>query len=748
MKLKSKQKKKKKDSRNTTLFQIATITMVVMFILSANVFCVSILKVHILSGRDLDAYAQGANTQTKTLQATRGYIYDANGEIIAQDIRTYNIYCILDSSRPSQEGQVAYVQDKEYTASQLAGPLGMSEEAILQYLNQEGLYQTELGPKGRNLSKETRDYIASLQLPGIEFEDSIQRSYPLGTFASNLIGFAQVDDSKTTVGRMGIELLLEDQLHGTDGYRTYQSDKNGFILPGMKVEEQSAVNGHNVTLTLERQVQEALEEAFKQTASDFTVTRAWGAVSEIDTGRILAWGQTPSFDPNVLDIEEYNDYGSQLPYEAGSTIKSIAWAAAMDTGNYDGEALVNANDFFFTADQYNNPVRVSYNSGNRITNSRWKEYGWIPYDYGLILSANTVAASLLTEVMDPSVFESYLDAFGFFKSTETYGFTNEASGVKVYNWSTDKITNTYGQGSTYTTLQLLQAYSAIFSDGTMKQPYIIDSITDAYDSQIKYYQGGTEISGTPISAETAQQMQVLLEKVVSDPQGTAKYYAIPECKVMGKTGTTQLIMNGSYDSGYTINSVMLAFPAEDPQYMVYYAFEGPYDMNAHYTTTAVTTLLRKVAMYYNIIEDPDASDQEEQQETTITTQQSQEITTYVMPECVNHSIEYVNQQFQDISANIVVLGSGERVIDQYPKAGSEVTSSTKVFLLTDASSFALPDMTGWTRKDVTGLWEVSGYGIKMEGLGTVVSQNIEPGTIVSKNDTIEVTLSKGEESSE
>ena len=144
----------------------------------------------------------------------------------------------------------------------------------------------------------------------------------------------------------------------------------------------------------------------------------------------LVGGNTCSFDPNVLDIEEYNDFGSQLPYEAGSTIKSIAWAAAMDTGNYDGEALVNSNDFYFTADRNNNPVRVNYNTGNRITNSRWKQYGWIPYDYGLILSANTIAALLITEVMTPETYEEYMDAFGLFKKTNAYGF-DEATGVKV-----------------------------------------------------------------------------------------------------------------------------------------------------------------------------------------------------------------------------------------------------------------------------------------------------------------------------
>ncbi len=740
---KQKKKKKSKDSLNHNIQLIQIITLAIMGLLSVNVFWVTIMQQHFLSGESLKEYAAKANIQEKQIQATRGYIYDYNGEIIAQDIRTYNIVCILNDKRPSMNGEIAYVKDLEYTASMLAGPLGMSEEEILSYLTsgkEKGLYQTELGTKARNLSKETKDLIQSFNLPGIEFTDSIQRSYPLGTFASNLIGFAQTDESGSTVGKMGLELKFNQYLAGSNGYKKYQSDKNGFILPGMKVEETPAINGNNITLTLEKTVQEALEEAFQQTVNDFDVTRVWGAVSEIDTGRIVGWGQYPSFDPNVLDIEEYNDFGSQLPYEAGSTIKSIAWAAAMDTGNYDGEALVNSNDFYFTADRNNNPVRVNYNTGNRITNSRWKQYGWIPYDYGLILSANTIAASLITEVMTPETYEEYMDAFGLFKKTNAYGF-DEATGVKVYNWSTDKITNTYGQGSTYTTLQLLQAYSAIFGDGSMKVPYVIESIKDAYDSQKVIYQGGTQISGQPISESTAIAMQALLERVVSDPQGTAKYYAIPECKVSGKTGTTQVIVDGSYESGYTINSVMLAFPAEDPQYMVYYAFEGPYDADAHYKTDAVTTLLRKVALYFNIIDDQNTNDGEEvSQEVDVNL--SSEVTTFTMPNCVNHSWNYVNEQFADLNAQVVVIGQGDRVVNQYPAANTQVNSNTKVFLLMEANGFEMVDMTGWTRKDVTSLWELCGIDVKIEGLGRVIEQSIPPGTYVSKNDVLEIKLSK------
>ena len=86
--------------------------------------------------------------------------------------------------------------------------------------------------------------IAALNLPGVEFTDSIKRVYPLGTFASNLIGFAQSDETGSTIGKMGTELYLDSYLRGKDGYRIYQADKDGHILPGMKEDSVSANNGY------------------------------------------------------------------------------------------------------------------------------------------------------------------------------------------------------------------------------------------------------------------------------------------------------------------------------------------------------------------------------------------------------------------------------------------------------------------------------------------------------------------------
>ncbi len=712
---------------NRMLLLIFCMTLVLSTFVAANVFMVSVQKTHMGSGTDLSSYVSVANVKTEIKKAIRGNIYDRDGVVIAQDNRTYNIVCVLDENRLAPRGQVAYVDNPEETASVLATLLNGDKDTILGLLTRD-VYQTELGLIGRNISREKKEEIESYNLNGVEFTESIQRAYPLGVFASNLIGFAQSDEVGTTVGRMGLELILEEELSGIDGSRTYQADKNGFVLPGMKATEINAVNGYDVTLTLDQEIQEALEEAFLETEETFNATRVWGSVMEVDTGRVLAWGQYPSFEPNKLNIEDYNNYGAQLPYEPGSTMKTFAWAAAIDSGNYDGNKLVNSGAFCYSA-KGTNPYRVASGGLGFITNASYNDWGMIEYDYGLIYSANTVTAALLTEEMTPEIFDEYLARFHFFEPVDSDGIREEV-GVKHYTWPSEKITMTYGQGSTVTMLQLIQAYSAIFNDGTMVKPYFVERITDSYDSQNIIYQAETTVVGQPISAQTAQQVQDILYRVVNEEVGTGRHYRIPEIEFMGKTGTTQVVVSGSYDSGKTIVSMIAGLPAEDPQYLVYYAFEAPYDKNAHYKTEAIKTLLRKVVIHENLV----VTSKEDIEGEKI------EIKTESMPTLINHSTAFSIQTLDDLGVETYFIGTGDRVIDQYPSAGSSVVTLQKVFLLTDVGGFYMPDMTGWTRKEVVGFWEVSGVAFKLSGNGKVVYQSVPANSYITKDTEIEVEL--------
>lgn len=209
---------------------------------------------------------------------------------------------------------------------------------------------------------------------------------------------------------------------------------------------------------------------------------------------------------------------------------------------------------------------------------------------------------------------------------------------------------------------------------------------------------------------------------------------------MGKTGTAEVAVNGGYQSGYTIVSIMCAMPAENPQVMVYYCFEAPYDANAQYKTDHVKNLLRKTAIRLGFTSSITDSTEETDTSETIESEDLTEIVTSEMPSLVNHSLEYATEKLADSNTNQYILGSGDTVIAQYPSENSYITSGQKVFLITDTNNFIMPDLTGWTRKEVTALWSVTQFGFKLEGEGVVTSQNISAGTPVTKGTEIEVVF--------
>ena len=714
------------------LQKIYLITLALAILMAANVFVVSVGKFHINSQTDLNPYIDSVSFIKKNIYANRGLIFDSNGIVVAQDEEVYNIICFLDEGRIGLFNKPAYIEDLEYTSRVLATILETEPEdiySILSNAKMKGYYQTEIGNIGRNLSEETKLKIEEYAIPGVEFTTSDKRYYPLGDyFSPYLVGFAQADENGKLIGKMGVEQYLNDELSGIDGERIYQADKSGYILPGMKETVTESVDGYNVYLTLDNVIQDALETSLETTMKERNASRAWGSVMEIDTGKILAWGQTPTFDPNKLNIDDYNNFGSQMIYEPGSVFKTFTYAAAIDSGNYNGANYVDSGPFCYVSNG-KDPVRTySDNNYGCITNSEYKNYGYVSYDYGLIYSSNTITSSLITDVITPNVYREYLDRFGFFKAVNTDGIIENVGSIN-FNQPVEKLTATYGHGLNVTMLELLQAYTAIFGNGEMVKPYFIDKITDAYDANKIIYEGSRNVVSRPIKEDTAQELQTLLARVVSDEEGTARFYGVDGLNVMAKTGTTQISSDGKYDEGgTTITSVMLAFPYENPKYMVYYAFQSEYDKNNHYHTKPVTDLISKIALVTKL-----DSGIQRAEDVEI------EIIKNEMPQLTNHSYEYAQSALSNMNLDIVKIGSGDTVIKQLPEVGDVVYTNQKVFLLTsDDKSFEMLDLTGYTRKEVSQLWSLTGLRFKLDGYGIVYEQSIVPGTIVDQNDEIQV----------
>ena len=208
---------------------------------------------------DLKEFANNRNTVKKTLYASRGNIYDVNGEAIAQNVNSYTLIAYLAESRTTDPENPQHVVDKERTAKALSEVLGLDYKYALKRLNTEGAYQVEFGTKGSNLSENKKVEIEALALPGIDFIEGNKRYYKNSKMASYIVGYAKENDQGEIVGEMGVESYYNEELKGKDGYTEYQKDAYGYQMGEPYVI--NPVKGNDIYLTLDSQIQLILEDA-------------------------------------------------------------------------------------------------------------------------------------------------------------------------------------------------------------------------------------------------------------------------------------------------------------------------------------------------------------------------------------------------------------------------------------------------------------------------------------------------------
>ena len=500
--------------------------------------------------------------------------------------------------------------------------------------------------------------------------------------------------------------------------------------------EKQAVNGNDVYLTLDSNVQATLESSLSYTMKNEDAQSAWAIVMEVETGKILGWGSYPTFDKNKHDIESYLNIPSDSPYEPGSVMKGITYAAALDSGNYPYDEEFRAGSFSYTYDE--STGKISRTSGSTsyptISDALGNDFGTISFDEGFIRSSNVGICCLLADYLPAKTFEEYLNRFGFFTKVDI-PFVENATGVKNFSHPSDILSTGFGQSSSVTALQMVQAYSAIFNDGVMMRPYVVEKIVDSYSNEtIKSWT--SEEVGQPISAETAEYVRELMGRVVSEEYGSGSRYAMEDVDVIAKTGTGQIAGENGYDDEVYTSSVMMAAPADDPKVMVYYCFVSKNIID--FDEEPIKNVFKEALIAANVTSSQSSSDTQEQ--TQDSGENSEKWNSYEMPVLVNHSLDYVSRRLEEMDVECVIIGDGDEIIAQYPSSGETITSSERIILLSDASTLTMPDMSGWTRKDVTAFWRLTGIPISISGSGKVTSQSIEAGQAISAESEISVKL--------
>ncbi|MDE5888670.1 MAG: penicillin-binding protein, partial [Bacilli bacterium] len=663
-------------------------------------------------GIDLTAFVENRNTEEEILKANRGSIYSTDGEILAQSINSYTVIAYLSETRTKNPENPKHVVDKERTARELAPLLGTTEEYILDRLNTEGRYQVELGTSGKDISTLLKNQIEELGLPGISFIESQKRYYPMSTFAPYIIGYAQRDDTGTITGRMGIEAYFDEELRGEDGKTIYQKDAYGYTMPNTTSITDPAKPGEDIYLTLDSKIQLFVENGIKEITENNEMDWLTFSVMDAKTGAIVATGSSPNFNLNTLaGIEKsWLNPLTTYAYEPGSTMKIFSFLAAMENGVYDGqETYLSGNK------NIDGSIINDFNGG--------KGWGVITYDEGFSYSSNVAASNLADKITREKLYNFYA-SLGFGKRT---GMTlpNEASGDIDFTYRTEVATASFGQGITTTPIQNLQALSILTNEGVEIQPYIVEKIVNSATGETTYQHERTEL-GTKASKENIDKMLTMMYDVVYSGKTDAKYYQANNITLVGKTGTAQIAGNNGYLSGPTdyIRSFAGVFPYENPQYIIYVSVKK---YNGKYKDFAgmVTKVVEEIAKYKNITELIEKVDNNK----IIT------INNYISTETI-----LTEDRLKALNLNVIKLGNGKYIINQYPEKGKVIISGDKIFLLTNDSSYKMPNIIGWSSSEVQTLCKLLGLNLKTSGYGRVKETSILEGTDIISGMKIEVTF--------
>ncbi|MEH7502429.1 penicillin-binding protein [Neobacillus drentensis] len=682
-----------------------------------------------VDGQPLAAKAQEKYSREGNLVALRGDIFDRNGGVIAEDTNAYTLIAILNKKMTTNPKKPQHVKNPDKTAKELSKYLEMDESEIYSILTKgikNNKFQVEFGKEGRDITHQTKKKIEDLKLPGITFIRESKRFYPNGVFASHLVGYVdrieQKDKSITSVGKMGIEKILNDELTGKNGKVNFESDLWGYILPDEKEKITPAQNGNDVYLTIDQKIQTFLEDAMNKVAKDYKPQKIIAIVADPKTGEILAMGQRPSFDPKTKEgIEKgWHNEAIETSFEPGSTMKIFTLAAAVQ------EKVFNPNE------TYQSGSYQVTKKDKAIHDHNYSGWGTISYLEGVQRSSNVAFAKIAKEKLGFEKFREYLTKFGFDKPTGI-DLPDETSGKIQFTYPIEKITTAYGQGTAITPIQQVQAATAIANDGKMIKPHVVKKIIN-HDTGETIKAAVPEVVSTPITKETAKQVRDILETVVTSPKGTGGRYKIDGYSVAGKTGTANIPgPNGRYLQG--ADNYMFSFlgmaPKDDPKLIVYVAVQQP-DLDGTglgaLPVSAIFNPVMKNSLHY----------------LNIQPSKSQKAQLNKLSDFIGKSADETEKELKAKGIETVVIGKGTKVVRQLPESGTTVLEGEKVIIQTNGEKIA-PDMTGWSLRDVMKVANIAGLKLNSKGQGYVTQQNIKPKTILRNGDFLIVDLKTPEE---
>ncbi len=523
------------ETRKDSLRRFAnrSVVVLVFFGLAATSLLARAVHLQILNKDFLNDQADSRHLRTEAITAHRGTITDRHGEPLAISTPVDSIW--------ANPKELAGAVDR---LPKLAQVLGVESQVLMNRVTRE--MNKEFVYLKRHLTPDQARRVLALDLPGVNVQREYRRYYPAGEVTGHLVGFTNIDDK----GLEGLELAFNHWLSGEAGKKRVLKDRLG-----RSIEDVESIRppkpGKELRTSIDLRLQYVAYRALKAAIQRFSADSGSIVILDVQTGEVLAIANQPTYNPNdrlQFVPDRYRNRAITDIFEPGSSIKPLVVAAALESGHYQPNSIVDTSPGYFmvgakTIEDTRNLGRVSLAT--------------------ILSRSSNVGMSKIAMNLEPDQLWSTMTRFGLGALTSS-GFPGESAGLLTHfnHWQEiSQATLAYGYGVSVTPLQLAQAYSALGNDGIV-QPVSLVALDEAVP--------GTRV----LDPETANSVRRMLEEVVR-PGGTGSKAKVTGYRVAGKTGTAWKFAAGGYSKDKYLSVFAGLAPASDPRLATVVVIDEP-----------------------------------------------------------------------------------------------------------------------------------------------------------------------------
>ena len=725
----------------------ARIRVIGVFVfLAISVIIARLAYLQFVKGEYYKQKAYSQQTKNESINPSRGTIYDAKGEVLAQSISVDSVYL--------NPGKVVYSYGTEVpntiVAEGLSKIFNLDYTETLNKVSSDKSVVTIAKKVENDKVNELKSWMSEVGITaGINIDEDTKRYYPYGDLASNLLGFCGDDNT----GLYGLEQRMNDVLTGTKGKIVTVQSLNGQAISDENEQYIPAENGNNIYLTIDVAIQTIAEKYLEQAVKENECEDGGNVIiMNPQNGDILAMATYPDYNLNEPFVVEKTGYTA----EEWSTMDSIQKSEAYST-LYQNRAVTGSYEPGSTFKVVMSAIGLEENVVSTDTEGDFTCTGayqvadrsiacWASNPHGplslrgaLCNSCNPAFMQLGQRIVGQIGIDrlyDYFEAFGFFDRVGS-SFAKAYSG-SFHNKSTigpvELATTSFGENFTISPLQLISAVSAIANDGVYVEPRIVKQVENPDTNSIEQ----TEVveKKQVVSKETAEKVKSMMSSVVTD--GTGKHAKVEGYSIGGKSGTSEPA-DGNEEEGYVASFIGIS-PIENTQVVVLvvlYKPMGLYHQGGQTAGPVVAQIMSEILPYLGVASSSQEIDS------------SEDSTVVAVPNLTDKTVSEARQILSQIGftaeVDSVVDENTTIVVDQTPKSGVALEHGSTVYLYvnneTEKATTVIPNIKGMTVSEATAKLKEHNLNINVTGsTGIVVSQDPTYDTVVTEGSVVNVVI--------